>query len=132
MYGTAATMIGHFSVAPAIQDGLYTLEKHLFYLAMQTFIYQCRKSIGMLNAYAEPFYPPTEENQHTEEIKKDDLNRNNEKEKKIDTKNDKSSQINKPQSTKENILIQEENDIIEEDWVQVKWNARTRVVREAI
>ena len=84
MYGTAATMIGHLSVAQNIQDGLYTPEKHLFYLAIDTFIYQYRKSIGMLNAYVEPFYPPMEETQHTEEIKKEDADRNNNN----DTKNE--------------------------------------------
>ena len=62
MYETAASMIGHLSVAPAFQEGLYTPERHLFYLAIETFIYEYRKSIRMLSAYAEPFYPLTEEN----------------------------------------------------------------------
>ena len=57
MNGTAAIMLGYLSVAPAFQEGLYTPEKHLFYLAIETFIYEYRRSIGMLNAHAEPFYP---------------------------------------------------------------------------
>ena len=76
MYGTVATMMGHFSAAPAVQEGLYTQEKHLFYVAMQTFIYQYRRSIGMLNAYVESFYPPTEINQQTEEIKEEISDKN--------------------------------------------------------
>ena len=49
MNGEAAVMLGNFSVAPAFQDGLYTPEKHLFYLAMETMIYAQRKREGMLD-----------------------------------------------------------------------------------
>ena len=132
MYGIAATMMGHLSVAPAIQEGLYTPERHLFYLAMETFIYEYRRLIRILNAYAEPFYPLTDENQHTEDIKKEASDQKNETENKKDIKNDKTSQSKTPLSTKENISIKEANKVIEEDWVQVKHNARIRVVREAI
>ena len=67
-----------------------------------------------------------------EDIKKEALDQNNDTENKTDIKNNKTSQIKIPLSTKENIIIQEANKVIEEDWVQVKHNARTRVVREAI
>jgi len=45
----------------------------------------------MLNAYAEPFYPPMEETQHTEEIKKEDADRNNDTKNGTDTKKVKTS-----------------------------------------
>ena len=65
MNGTAEIIGGHLLVAPAYQEGLYTPEKHLFYLAIEMFIYEYRRSIGMLNAHVEPFYhfyPITVEN----------------------------------------------------------------------
>ena len=132
MYRIAATMMGHLSVVPAVQEGLYTPERYLFYLAMETFIYEYRRLIRILNAYAEPFYLLTDKNQHTEDIKKEASDQKNETENKKDIKNDKTSQSKTPLSTKENISIKEANKVIEEDWVQVKHNARIRVVREAI
>ena len=131
MYGPAAIMIGHQSVAPTVQDSLYTPERHLFYLAMETFIYQYRKSIGMLSAYAEPFYLPTEENKYTEETKNEESEQKNEIEKKSDTKKDKTGQNNNHLGRKENTPIGEVNEIKEEEWVTVKRNERTKVVREA-
>ena len=84
-------MMGHFSAAPAVQEGLYTQERDLFYLAMQTFIYQYRRSIGMLNAYADPFYPPTEENQQMEEIKEENSDKNIDKENKTNIQKEQTS-----------------------------------------
>ena len=86
----------------------------------------------MLNAHTEPFYPSTDDNQYTEDIKKEASDQNNDIENKTDIKNNKTSQIKTPLSTKENITIQEANKVIEEDWVQVKRNAWTRVVCKAI
>jgi len=82
MYGTAATMMGHLSVALVFQEGLYTPERHLFYLAMETFIYEYRRSIGILNAYAEPFYPfypVTVENSRDGDMKEKPNGRKNKK-----------------------------------------------------
>ena len=132
MNGTAATMIGHLSVAPAFQEGLYTPERHLFYLAMETFIYEYRKSIGMLSTYAEPFYPPTEEKQHKKDIIKEASVQNKDTEKTTNITNEKTNQVKTYESTKEKVSIQEINNVIEEDWVQVKRNAKTRVVQEAL
>ena len=115
MYRTAATIIRHLSVAPAFQEGLYTPEKHLFYLAMETFIYEYRKSIGMLSAYTEPFYLPTEENQHKKDIKKEEFIQNNDTENTSNIQNDKTKQVKTPVSTKERISIQKEHNVIEED-----------------
>ena len=86
MNGKAATMIRYLSVAPAYQEGLYRPERHLFYLAMETFIYEYKRSIGMLNAHAEPFYPSTDNNQYTEDIKKEASDQNNDTENKTDIK----------------------------------------------
>ena len=132
MYEAAKTMIGHSLVASACQEGLYTQEKHLFYLAMENFIYQYRKSIGMLSAYAEPFYPPTEEKQNKKDIIKEASAQNKDAEKTTNIQNEKINQVAIPESTKEKISIQEINNVIEEDWVQVKRNAKTRVVQEAL
>ena len=117
MYGTAATMMGHLSVAPAVQEGLYTPERHLFYLTMETFIYQYRRSIGMLNAYAEPFYLPMEENKQMEEIKEEILDKNIDKENNTNIQNEKTSQIKTPIINNENTTIKEENKDIEDDWI---------------
>ena len=132
MNETAATMIGHMLVAPTFQEGLYTPERHLFYLAMETFIYQYRKSIGMLSAYAEPFYPPTEENQQKKDITKEASVQNNDEETTTNINNDKINQGTTHVSIKEKKSIQEANNIIDEDWMQVKRIAKTRVVRDAI
>ena len=48
MYGLALSLLAN----QASQEGLYTAEKHLFYLVMETWIYEKRKMLGMLNAYA--------------------------------------------------------------------------------
>ena len=53
MYGLETTFLAN----QASQDGLYTAEKHLFYLVMETWIYEKRKMLGMLNAYAQPYDP---------------------------------------------------------------------------
>ena len=132
MNGTAATTMGYLSAAPAVQEGLYTPERHLFYLTMETFIYQYRRSIGMLNAYAEPFYPPTEENQQTDEIKEEISDKNIDKENNTNNQNEKTSQIKTPVINKENTTIKEENKDREDNWIQVKRNERTSVKREAI
>ena len=52
------------------QDDLHTPEKHLFYLAMETLIYEKRRNIGMLNAQAYSFTPQTSEEtlQKSEEL----------------------------------------------------------------
>ena len=73
MNGTAAMLIGQVSAAPAFQDGLYTSDRHLYYLAMETFIYEYRKSIGMLNVYADPFYLLTVKGNYTMENKGKDI-----------------------------------------------------------
>ena len=67
MYETAATLLGQVSAVPAYQEGLYTPERHIHYLVMETFIYEYRKYIGMLNVYAEPYYPLTDRNHNTTE-----------------------------------------------------------------
>ena len=117
MYETAASMIGHLSVAPAFQEDLYTPERHLFYLAMETFIYEYRKSIGILSAYAEPFYPPTEEKKHKKDIIKEPPAQNNDTEQTTNITIKKANKATTPESTKETVSIHEDNNVIKEDWV---------------
>ena len=73
MYGTAATLIGQVSAAPAFQDGLYISDRHLYYLAMETFIYKYRKSIGILNIYVDLYYSPIVKGNHTKENEGEDI-----------------------------------------------------------
>jgi len=54
-------LLRYASIPPAYQEGLYIPEKHLFYLAMETLIYEKREKIGILSTSAQPFYPPTVE-----------------------------------------------------------------------
>ena len=65
MYEAAAARLGYASAGPTCFEGLYTPEKHLYYLAMETFLYQYRKYIGMLDARAKPFYPATVMERHS-------------------------------------------------------------------
>ena len=53
MYGLASTLLAN----QASQDGLYTAEKHLFYLVMEIWIYEKCKMLGMLSIYAQPYNP---------------------------------------------------------------------------
>ena len=54
MCGTAASLLLQYHY----QDGMCAAEKHLFYLAIETLIYEKRRNIGMLNALAYPYYTP--------------------------------------------------------------------------
>lgn len=68
MYGLASSLLcqQHY------QDGLYTAEKHLIFLALETLIYEKRKSIGMLRACAPQYYPQyyTENNEENNSDKR--------------------------------------------------------------
>ena len=44
------------------------MEKHLFYLAIETWIYERCKTIEMLSTYVQPFYPFQAEDECTENI----------------------------------------------------------------
>ena len=52
----------------AYHEGVYTVEKHLFYLAMETWIYERCKTIGMLSTYVKLFYPFQAEDKLIENI----------------------------------------------------------------
>ena len=65
IYGAAAARLGYALAGPTCFEGLYTPEKHLYYLAMKTFLYQYRKYIGMLDARAKPFYLATVTKRHS-------------------------------------------------------------------
>ena len=135
MNGIAATMLGNLSVTPAFQEGLYTPERHLFYLAMQTFIYKYRRLIGMLNAYAEPFYPfypVTVENSRDRDMKEKPNGRKNKKGLK------KQSEVTKPTDietrSEETIkpVLQQREEVINkqstEEWKKVESKKKKKTV----
>ena len=153
MYGIAATLLGQVSVVPAYQEGLYTPEQHIHYLVMETFIYEYRKYIGMLNTYADPYYPPTDRNHHTTEKFTDgkiEVEQHISQSKSLKLKNTQESIEHKSEVTKttdipkdkikdntnniitNTISLKEENKQIEEDWVIVKASGKTKTVREAV
>ena len=75
MYGLALSLFAN----QASQEELYIVEKHLFYLVMETWIYEKRKMLGMLNAYAQPYDPLQAVEQWAENTKEETIenDRNN-------------------------------------------------------
>ena len=127
----AAVMLENFAVSLAYQEGLYTPERHLFYLAMETLIYAQWKREGMLDARAVPFYPPIDtvyymEKNNGETKSYKESKKSNKGIKKDDTTT-KHKNVNKAPK-----FITEINTIIEDEWITVKNNnIKTRVARES-
>ena len=134
MYGEAAALLGYISTVPAYQEGLYTSEKHLFYLAMETMIYAQRKREGMLDARAFPFYPPmVKDNSGKFSVDKSTLHNNEHNKKNLEKSENNVGHTSTKSDNCIPTTIAEVNKIIEEDWVAVKAaNIRTRVVQEAV
>jgi len=124
---------------------LYTFERHFIYEFAKTSLYEWQKQLGMLSPYAEVYYLPTDKSAREQNTNENETStkgkdheekitpvQNNDTESTAKYKNDKTNQDNKPVSTKEKKSIQKKINVIEEDWVQVKRNAKTKEVREAI
>jgi hypothetical protein len=99
----------------------------------------------MLSPYAEVYYLPTDKSAGEQSTNKNETSikgkdqeekittvQTNDKEDKAKHNNDKTNQDNKPGNTKKKKSTQENINVIKEDWVQVKRNAKTKEVREAI
>ena len=111
MCGIVAALLGYALIPLVYQEDLYTPEKYLFYLAMETIIYEKQKNIGMLSVSAQLYYPPIVEEKTTQDSKKEPVAENH---------------MHKPKNTKQQnqeIKIQDKINIantnkqIEEDWV---------------
>ena len=124
---------------------LYTFEQHFIYEFAKTSLYEWQKQLGMLSPYAEVYYLPTDKSAGEQSTNKNETSikgkdqeekittvQTNDKEDKAKHNNDKTNQDNKPGNTKKKKLTQENINVIKEDWVQVKRNAKTKEVREAI
>ena len=109
-------LLGYVSIAPAYQEGLYTPEKHLFYLAMETMIYAQQKREGMLDAHAFPFYPPTvKDNSGKFSVDKSILYNNENNKKKLEKLENNVRYISTKSDNRILTTIVEVNKIIEED-----------------
>ena len=136
IYRAAVVLFGYVLTAPAYQEELYTPEKHLFYLAMETMIYMQWKREGILDAHAFLFYPPTVKvNNGKFSVDKSTLHKNkhNKKKERREKSENNIGNISIESNNHTPTTIVEVNKIIEEDWVAVKAaNIRTRTVQEAV
>lgn len=64
MHGSAAMLLGQVEGAPAFQGGLCALERHLFYMVMETFTHEYRSIKGISKGNTESHTAPTNNKKH--------------------------------------------------------------------
>ena len=124
---------------------LYTFERQFIYEFAKTSLYEWQKQLGMLSPYAEVYYLPTDKSAQEQNTNKNETSikgkdqeekkttvQTNDKENEAKHNNDKTNEDNKSVNTKKKKSTQENINVIKEDWVQVKYNAKTKEVHEAI
>ena len=142
MYEAAASLMA-YDRAPACHEGNYTIRDYLFYMAVEILIYQEHQRLG-INIYVRPFHPLkdcTENNNmansdiiENKETKQDDQSNeaNNIKSNNNITNIKNTNDTNQNKNNINIKEIKESNQQIEDDWVEVKKTAKTKIVRDIV